>query len=96
MENSFVSPKLRAATELLTHAQTQLDAAIEADRAGQPSAGALDGISGDLKAVRLSLDEISRQIMADTEALPEMRDCPACGRSTRLDATRCGYCWKNL
>jgi hypothetical protein len=27
---------------------------------------------------------------------PETRECPACGRTAMLEATRCGYCWAAL
>lgn len=27
---------------------------------------------------------------------PELRDCPACGKSGMRAATRCGYCWVAL
>lgn len=96
MENSFVDTKLRAANEQLTLAQSQLDAAIAAGRGGDSSVSALDGVSGNLKAARSSIDEISRQIAADTEAAPQMRACPACGKSIRAAATLCGHCWKKL
>jgi hypothetical protein len=96
MENSFVETKLRAANEQLILAQTQIEAAIEAGQKGEPSAAALDGASGSLKAAQLSIGEISRQIEADTEASPNLRACPACGRSIRLEATLCGYCWKKV
>lgn len=97
MKNASISPNLRAANELLTRAQLQLDAAIEADRAGEPSTKALDGAAGSLKAARLSIDALSRQVAAeDTEAAPDLRACPGCGKSVRLLATRCGYCWKEL
>lgn len=27
---------------------------------------------------------------------PETRACPTCGKPTRVDARRCGYCWRSL
>jgi hypothetical protein len=27
---------------------------------------------------------------------PQTRECPACGRTAILEATRCGYCWASL
>jgi hypothetical protein len=94
MENSFVELKLRAASDQLRLAQAGLDAAINADRAGEPNLDAMEGVSGKLSAARLSMDEIGRHLEADVEAAPLMRDCPACGKAIRAQATLCGYCWK--
>jgi hypothetical protein len=96
MENSFVETQLKAVNEQLTLAQTQIDAAMEAGLRGEPGTAALDGASGNLKAAKLSIGELSRQMEADTEPPPNLRACPACGRSIRLEATLCGYCWKKV
>lgn len=96
MENSFVETKLRAVNAQLTLAQAQIDTAIEAGQRGEPGADALDGAAWNLKAAQFSIGEISRQIEADTEAAPNLRPCPACGRTIRLEATLCGYCWKKV
>jgi hypothetical protein len=94
MENSFVDLKLRAASAELRLAQGELDAAILADGAGALKLDAMKSVSGKLSGAQLNMDEIGRHLLADVEAAPQMRDCPACGSAIRAQATLCGYCWK--
>lgn len=34
--------------------------------------------------------------MLDLGTMPEMRECPECGRQGMAEATRCGFCWSSL
>jgi hypothetical protein len=92
----LIDTKLRSATDQLTFAQSQLDAAIAAGRRGESSVDALDSASRNLTAARATMDEISRDIEATAEPAANMRDCPSCKNKIRLEATLCGYCWKKL
>ena len=86
--------KLRAASEELRLAQGELDAAILAAGPGALNLATMKSVSGKLSGARLSVDEVGRRLEADIEAAPVMRDCPACGKAIRAQATLCGYCWK--
>lgn len=44
--------------------------------------------------LRESIADLSVQLDLGPE--PELRDCPACGRSARREASRCGHCWATL
>lgn len=94
METSLVERQLAAAKEQIRFAQGQLDAAIQAGRAAGSNVDTLDCASGSLREAHRRIDAISRQIDAEIEAAPAMRDCSACGKSIRAQATRCGYCWE--
>jgi hypothetical protein len=91
MEKSFLAMKVQAAGEQIRLAQDQIDLAIQSGEAGSSSIGAMGSASENLKDARSCLDEMGRHIEIEVE--PPMRACSACGRSIRVQATLCGYCW---
>jgi hypothetical protein len=93
MEQSFVEARVLAANERLGLAQEQLELAIQACNAGKSSVDVLNGASNKMREARTCIDEVRAHIEATAEVAPPMRDCPACKKSVRAQATLCGYCW---
>ncbi|WP_104978443.1 hypothetical protein [Sorangium cellulosum] len=85
-----------AASERLGIAQEQLDAAIQAYDASRPDVEAIKGASERLREARLCIEQIQQHIDASAEVVPAKRNCPACGKTIRAQATLCGYCWTKV
>ncbi|XXY49974.1 hypothetical protein WME91_02335 [Sorangium sp. So ce269] len=92
----MVEKKVLAASERLNVAQEQLDAAIQAYDANRPDIEAMKEVSERLSEARVCMDKIQQHIEASAEVVPSMRDCPACGKSIRAQATLCGHCWAKV
>ncbi|WP_437932385.1 hypothetical protein WMF37_25040 [Sorangium sp. So ce291] len=92
----MVEKKVLAASERLSVAQEQLDAAIQAHDANRPDIEAMKEVSERLREARLFIDKIQQHIEATAEVVPSMRGCPACGKSIRAQATLCGHCWAKV
>ncbi|HTN84650.1 MAG TPA: hypothetical protein VL242_13215 [Sorangium sp.] len=92
----MVEKKVLAASERLDIAQEQLDAAIQAYDANRPDIEAMKEVSERLSEARVCIDKIQQHIEASAEVVPSMRDCPACGKSIRAQATLCGHCWAKV
>lgn len=96
MEPSIVENNVLAANERLSVAQEQLDAAIQTCDASTSDVAALKGVSERLREARACIDQLRQHIGASAEAVPARRNCTACGKSVRAQATLCGYCWTKL
>ncbi|WP_437578320.1 hypothetical protein [Sorangium sp. So ce887] len=91
-----IENRVLAAHERLSVAQEQLDAAIRTSHASSPDVEAMNGVSERLREARACIDQIQQHIEASAEVVPSTRDCPACGKSIRAQATLCGHCWAKL
>ncbi|WP_437963845.1 hypothetical protein WMF04_29465 [Sorangium sp. So ce260] len=96
MKESSIEKNALAANERLTAAQRQLDAEIRTYDGSGPDLEAMNEISERLREARLCIDQIQQHIEASAEVVPPRRDCPACGKSIRVQATLCGYCWTRV
>jgi hypothetical protein len=59
-----------------------------------PAREASEGADAPAERLRASFAELVDLLALGPE--PELRECPACGRLGRRDATRCGGCWAKL
>lgn len=96
MKALSIEKDVLATSERLSVTQEQLDAAILTYDASCPDVEALKVISERLREARVCIDQIQQHIEASVEVVPSRRDCPACGKSIRAQATLCGYCWTRL
>src|SRR6185369_7290381 len=93
METKLIMAKALEANGQLHLAQEQIGVAGEACRTGTPSADTLELAMKSLRAAQGGLDELLAELEAGIEIAPAMRECRACLRSIRAQATLCGYCW---
>ncbi|KYF62999.1 hypothetical protein [Sorangium cellulosum] len=96
MEQVLVEKKVLAASERLSVAQEQLDAAMQGPGGSRPDVEAMKEVSERLREARACIEQLQQHIESTAEAVPSMRHCPACGASIRAKATLCGHCWTKV
>jgi hypothetical protein len=93
MNNAFVERKLKEARDELGLADRALDAVIRQGQVAGVNVEPLRMTAAHLREGGLRLDELRKELIAQSPAPVAMRACRHCGTMIRANATICSHCW---